>query len=217
VSDNTGAIKIGNTNLNDIDAKWWRSQIDLLQQESYLFNDTIYKNVTKALPHKVARQPRLRKARNGQSACRKAYADEFISPLPKGYDTIVGEFSIKLNGGQRQRLAIARAIVKQPSIFILDEATSAIDVRTQLVVQAALDRVAQNRRLSSSPIAFDNQKSRKYRSAAPGQDDRRKHARESLVGLRWRVPRVSSTCKCSSWARMNSVAPRRHPGYGSHH
>jgi ATP-binding cassette subfamily B (MDR/TAP) protein 1 len=127
--------------------KWWRSQIGLVQQEPFLFNDTIYKNVAYGLCgtdwQDIADSEKLEMVK---SACREAYADEFISRLPTGYDTIVGESGIKLSGGQRQRLAIARSIVKQPSILILDEATSAIDVRTEHIVQAALDRmVAQNR------------------------------------------------------------------------
>jgi ATP-binding cassette, subfamily B (MDR/TAP), member 1 len=96
-------------------------------------------------------------------ACKEAFADEFIDRLPEvslhsipdifllrlileqGYDTPVGDAGIKLSGGQRQRLAIARSIIKQPKILILDEATSAIDVRGERIVQAALDRVSQNR------------------------------------------------------------------------
>lgn len=80
-----------------------------------------------------------------EQACKEAFADEFISRLPEGYDTRVGDAGIKLSGGQRQRLAIARAIVKQPKILILDEATSSIDVRGEKVVQAALDKVSKNR------------------------------------------------------------------------
>jgi ATP-binding cassette subfamily B (MDR/TAP) protein 1 len=141
-----GEIKIGNINLKDIDAKWWRSQIGLVQQEPFLFNDSIYKNVAYGLCGTDWKdKPNSEKLEMVKSACKEAYADEFISRLPKGYDTIVGESGIKLSGGQRQRIAIARAIVKQPSILILDEATSAIDVRTERIVQAALDRVAQNR------------------------------------------------------------------------
>lgn len=80
-----------------------------------------------------------------EEACREAYAEEFISRLPQGFDTLVGESGIKLSGGQRQRIAIARSIIKQPPILILDEATSAIDVRTERIVQQALDRVSKNR------------------------------------------------------------------------
>ena len=74
-----------------------------------------------------------------EEACREAYAEEFISQLPEGYDTMVGESGIKMSGGQRQRLAIARSIIKKPSILILDEATSAIDVRTERIVQEVSD------------------------------------------------------------------------------
>lgn len=141
-----GAIKVGNANLNDVDAKWWRSQIGLVQQEPFLFNDTIYKNVAYGLCgtewQGVAEKEKLEMVK---TACKEAYADEFISRLPKGYDTVVGESGIKLSGGQRQRIAIARSIVKRPPILILDEATSAIDVRTERIVQHALDRVSQNR------------------------------------------------------------------------
>jgi ABC-type multidrug transport system fused ATPase/permease subunit len=145
-SDYMGAIKIGSTNLKDIDAKWWRSQIGLVQQEPFLFNDTIYKNVAYGLCGTEWRDsPDSEKLEMVKNACKEAYADEFISRLPKGYYTIVGESGIKLSGGQRQRVAIARSIIKQPSILILDEATSAIDVRTERIVQAALDHVAQNR------------------------------------------------------------------------
>jgi ABC-type multidrug transport system fused ATPase/permease subunit len=141
-----GAIKIGNINLNNIDAKWWRSQIGLVQQEPFLFNDTIFKNVAYGLCGTEWQDIEDReKLEMVKTACKEAYADEFISRLPKGYDTIVGESGIKLSGGQRQRIAIARSIVKRPPILILDEATSSIDVRTERIVQHALDRVAQNR------------------------------------------------------------------------
>ena len=142
----TGTIKIGSTNLREVDLNWWRSQIGLVQQEPFLFNDTILNNVAFGLcGTEFESLPREDKLLMVQEACREAYAEEFIKRLPQGYDTIVGESGTKLSGGQRQRIAIARSIIKQPPILILDEATSAIDVRTERIVQQALDRVSENR------------------------------------------------------------------------
>ncbi|KAI1346629.1 ABC transporter-like protein [Xylaria sp. FL0043] len=141
-----GSVTVGGHKLTDLDLKWWRSQIGLVQQEPFLFNETIFENVASGLVGTS-----LENAENAvkrelvQAACKEAYADEFISRLPEGYETHVGDAGIKLSGGQRQRLAIARAIIKQPKILILDEATSSIDVRGEKVVQAALDRVSRNR------------------------------------------------------------------------
>lgn len=143
---NSGRVLLGNVDLADTDVKWWRSQIGLVQQEPFLFNDTIHQNVAYGLcGTKWYEESEEVKRKLVVAACKEAYADEFINRLPLGYETVVGESGIKLSGGQRQRLAIARSIVKQPSILILDEATSAIDVRTERIVQAALDQVVKNR------------------------------------------------------------------------
>jgi ATP-binding cassette subfamily B (MDR/TAP) protein 1 len=142
----TGAIKIRETDIRDVDLKWWRSQIGLVQQEPFLFNDTLYNNVAFGLSGtRFETLPKDEKMKMVEDACREAYAEEFISKLPEGYETLVGESGIKLSGGQRQRVSIARSIIKQPPILILDEATSAIDVRTERIVQQALDRVSKNR------------------------------------------------------------------------
>ncbi|KAL7624970.1 hypothetical protein AAE478_004184 [Parahypoxylon ruwenzoriense] len=141
-----GSITVGNTKLTDIDLKWWRSQIGLVQQEPFLFNTTIFQNVANGLVGTEWENSDIaKKTELVEQACKEAFADEFISRLPNGYNTHVGDAGIKLSGGQRQRLAIARAIVKQPKILILDEATSSIDVRGEKVVQAALDKVSKNR------------------------------------------------------------------------
>jgi ATP-binding cassette subfamily B (MDR/TAP) protein 1 len=142
----TGSIRIGGTDLRDVDLKWWRAQIGLVQQEPFLFNDTLYNNIIYGLCGTQYQDlPKEEKMKIVEEACREAYAEEFISKLPEGYETRVGESGIKLSGGQRQRIAIARSIIKQPPILILDEATSAIDVRTERIVQQALDRVSKNR------------------------------------------------------------------------
>ncbi len=142
----TGTVYIGDTDLRKVDLKWWRSQIGLVQQEPFLFNDTLYNNVAFGLCGTHFEDlPKEEKLKMVEDACREAHAEEFISRLPQGYETLVGESGIKLSGGQRQRIAIARSIIKQPPILILDEATSAIDVRMERIVQMALDRVSRNR------------------------------------------------------------------------
>ncbi|KAK8102021.1 hypothetical protein PG984_015167 [Apiospora sp. TS-2023a] len=141
----SGSILVAGHRIEELDTQWWRGQIGLVQQEPFLFNDSIFENVARGLVGtKWANESEVQKRDLVEQACKEAYAHEFICRLPEKYDSRIGDGGIKLSGGQRQRIAIARSIVKKPRIVIMDEATSAIDVHGERIVQAALDRISRN-------------------------------------------------------------------------
>ncbi len=134
---NEGAILLDNVNLKDMTQKSLRKSIGVVPQDTVLFNDTIGYNIAYGKPG--AEQTEIAKAAG------LARIDDFISQLPQGYDSLVGERGLKLSGGEKQRVAIARTILKNPNIMIFDEATSALDSHKEKEIQASLKEISQNR------------------------------------------------------------------------
>jgi subfamily B ATP-binding cassette protein MsbA len=134
---NDGAIRIDGKDIRDLKVHDLRGLIGIVSQEAILFNDSVINNIAFGQPN-ADREAII-------AAAKIANAHEFIEQLDHGYDTFIGDRGMKLSGGQRQRLTIARAIFKNPPILILDEATSALDTESEKLVQAALDKLMQNR------------------------------------------------------------------------
>lgn len=134
---NEGEIKIDGVDIRDFSKKSLRNLMGLVTQDSILFNDTVKNNI--GLGKEGATEEEI------MEAAKIANAHDFISGLPQGYDTNIGDSGNKLSGGQKQRLSIARAVLKNPPIMILDEATSALDTESERLVQDALEKMMQNR------------------------------------------------------------------------
>jgi subfamily B ATP-binding cassette protein MsbA len=132
-----GAITIDGIDIRAVQLPSLRSQIGLVPQETFLFGGTVRENI--AYGRLAASAAEI------VAAAQAANAHEFIEKLPNGYGAIVGERGVKLSAGQRQRIAIARALLKDPRILILDEATSALDTESERLVQSALERLMQGR------------------------------------------------------------------------
>ncbi len=132
-----GAVRIGGHDVRDAPLNWVRGHIAAVDQDVFLFHGTVGDNIRFGRPD--ADDGALR------AAAAAANADEFIEQLPAGYDTLIGERGVRLSGGQKQRLAIARAILRDAPILILDEATSAVDTHTELLIQEALARLMARR------------------------------------------------------------------------
>jgi ABC-type transport system involved in Fe-S cluster assembly fused permease/ATPase subunit len=132
-----GRVTIDGQDIRDVTQKSLRAAIGVVPQDTVLFNDTILYNIKYGRPD-ASEQEII-------AAARLAQIDSFIRQLPQGYRTMVGERGLKLSGGEKQRVAIARTILKGPPILVLDEATSALDSHTEKEIQDALDRVARNR------------------------------------------------------------------------
>lgn len=132
-----GRILIDGHDIRGVSLASLRRAMGIVTQEVILFNDTVRNNIAYGLAD--VDQTAV------EAAARAANAHEFISQMPQGYDTVIGDRGTKLSGGQRQRLSIARAILKNPPILILDEATSALDTESEQLVQEAIDRLVKDR------------------------------------------------------------------------
>jgi ATP-binding cassette subfamily B protein/subfamily B ATP-binding cassette protein MsbA len=132
-----GAVLIDGRDIRDMPVAYLRQQIGLVQQEPFLFNGTVRENILYG--DLSAGRDRL------EAAARASRADEFILALPEGYDTWIGERGVKLSVGQKQRLSIARVLLKDPPIAIFDEATSNIDTETEVKIREALIELTRGR------------------------------------------------------------------------
>lgn len=132
-----GKITIGGVDIKSVSPKELRDNIGVVFQETYLFSGSIFENIAYARPDASPDEV--------ISAAKAANAHEFITKLPDGYNTIIGENGHTLSGGERQRVSIARAILKNPKILILDEATSSLDPETEIKIQEALTRLIEGR------------------------------------------------------------------------
>lgn len=134
---NQGQIKLNGVDIREYTQASLREHIGIVPQDTVLFNDTIYHNIAYAKPTATRAEV--------LAAARAARIHGFIEQLPDGYDTVVGERGLKLSGGEKQRVAIARTLLKNPPILILDEATSALDTTTERAIQDELKVIAKNR------------------------------------------------------------------------
>lgn len=134
---NAGAILLDGMKISDLSREEVRSCFGMVLQDTWLFHGTIAENVAYGSPG-ADREAIVR-------ACEQAYCDSFIRTMPDGYDSIIGEDTVTLSGGQKQLLTIARALLANRPLLILDEATSNVDTRTELLIQKAMDQLMRNR------------------------------------------------------------------------
>ncbi|XP_049693223.2 multidrug resistance protein homolog 49 [Helicoverpa armigera] len=133
----SGSVKLDGKDVKNLNLGWLRSCLGVVGQEPVLFRGTIFENISIGFPEATREEV--------QTVAEMAYAHDFITNLPNGYDTVIGERGASLSGGQKQRIAIARSLLREPAVLLLDEATSALDPHSERQVQAALDRASLGR------------------------------------------------------------------------
>jgi subfamily B ATP-binding cassette protein MsbA len=133
-----GSIEIDGIDIKELNINSLRALMGIVTQESILFNDTVYNNIALGIENQVDKEKVVQ-------AAKIANAHEFIIKMEDGYNSFIGDRGQKMSGGQRQRLSIARAVLKNPPIMILDEATSALDTESERLVQKALENLMKNR------------------------------------------------------------------------
>ena len=133
----SGAIEIDGHNIQDYKVDSLRSKVGMVLQDTWLFKGTIRENIRYSRPDATDEEV--------VQAAKQAFADDFIRKLPDGYDTYIMEETDNISGGQKQLLTIARAILASPSVFILDEATSNVDTRTEMQIQKAMDHIMEHK------------------------------------------------------------------------
>ena len=132
-----GCVKVAGTDVRDFDLAYLRTNIGIVTQDTYLFNGTILENLLYAKPDATTEEI--------ENACKTANIYDFIMGLPNKYNTVVGNRGLKLSGGEKQRVSIARVVLKNPKILILDEATSSLDSISESLIQSALNAVMKDR------------------------------------------------------------------------
>lgn len=137
IAPQTGRILVGGVPLEQLDTDAWRAQIAWVPQHPYLFNASVADNIRLGCPDASAARI--------AAAAENAHAAEFIQALPQGYDTLIGERGLRLSGGQAQRLALARAFIREAPLLILDEATANLDPQTEADIQDAVNRLLRGR------------------------------------------------------------------------
>jgi ATP-binding cassette subfamily B protein len=148
----SGAARVDGTDVRDYELQTLRNEVSVVEQNPYMFSGTIYENIAygdrdifRSLYDSEGDQMPKSANRRIREAARAAGAEAFIEGLPEGYETQVGERGVKLSGGQRQRISIARALLNDPSIIVLDEATSDVDTETEEIIQENLEHLIADR------------------------------------------------------------------------